>query len=102
MRVVELDASDWEDELDFYDALKLALGSCEGHGSSPDAWIDSMVWGGMNAVEAPYIVQISGFSKCIGGVKTEIELLAKVIADARAWRLENRGDDIDVSFRFLP
>jgi hypothetical protein len=26
---------------------------------SPDAFVDSMIWGGMNSVEPPYTVQIS-------------------------------------------
>ncbi|MBC9884143.1 barstar family protein, partial [Bradyrhizobium sp. INPA01-394B] len=39
---------------DFYDALLAALGAPEGHGRNLNALIDSMVWAGMNAVEAPY------------------------------------------------
>jgi hypothetical protein len=58
MRIIELDAGKWANALDFLLALKAALGSCEGHGTSPAAFVDSMVWGGMNNVEPPYTVKV--------------------------------------------
>jgi hypothetical protein len=99
MRVVELNAQDWRTVLDYYNALKEALGSCEGHGDSPDAWIDSMIYGGMNEVEAPYIVRIAGTANCGDELRAEIRLLADAIRDARAWKLEHYGEDVDVSFK---
>ncbi len=97
MRIIELDASGWTDALDFYRALKVALGSCAGHGDSPAAWVDSMIWGGMNAIEAPYIVRITGTAHCNEELKSEIVLLAEVIKEARTWRFHHKGEDIDVS-----
>jgi hypothetical protein len=41
MRIIELDASKWANALDFLLALKAALGSCEEHGTSPAAFVDS-------------------------------------------------------------
>jgi len=99
MRIIELDARNWDNVLDFYSALKEALGSCRGHGDSPDAWVDSMICGGMNEVEAPYIVHITGAATCNAKLKGEIALLADVIKDARLWRLQHYGDDVDVSFQ---
>ena len=102
MRVIELNAQNWQTVLDYYDALKEALGSCPGHGSSPDAWVDSMIYGGMNEVQAPYIVRITGTASCGDHLKAEIRLLADVIWDARAWKLEHYGEDVDVSFKIEP
>jgi hypothetical protein len=51
MRVIELNAQNWRTVLDYYDSLKEALGSPSWHGSSPDAWIDSMIYGGINEVK---------------------------------------------------
>ena len=98
MRIVELNAQDWRTVLDYYDALKEALGSCPGHGDSPDAWVDSMIYGDMNEIEAPYVVRITGTANCGDHLMAEIRLLAKVIREARAWKLEHYGEDVDVSF----
>jgi hypothetical protein len=102
MRVIELDARGWRTVLDYYGALKEALGSCEGHGDSPDAWVDSMIYGGMNEIEAPYVVRIRGTANCNDRLRAEIEELANVIRDARAWRREHYGMDIEVSFDIEP
>jgi hypothetical protein len=99
MRVIELDAKNWRTTLDFYEALNGALGSCHGHGTSPDAWVDSMIYGGMNEIEAPYIVRIIGTANCDDRLKGEITLLADVIREARAWKLEHYGEEVDVSFQ---
>lgn len=53
MRVIELNAMKWKTVIDFYDALLAAIGAPAWHSKSPDALIDSMVWGGMNAAEPP-------------------------------------------------
>jgi hypothetical protein len=102
MRIVELDASRWQNVLDYYTALKEALGSCEGHGSSPDTWVDSIIYGGMNAVEPPYVIRITGTARCDDQLKGEIALLADVIRTARAWKLEHYGEDVIVSFQIEP
>jgi hypothetical protein len=53
LRLIDLDASDWQTVLDFYGALRSCVGAPEGHGWSPDAFIDSMIWGGINRLEPP-------------------------------------------------
>lgn len=99
MLVIKLDATGWRSFRDFYDALKAALGSCEGHGDSVDAWIDSIIYGGMNAVEAPYVVQITGTTNCEATLKEELVAFSEAIIGARAWKLKHYGTDVDVSFR---
>lgn len=101
-RVIELDASRWQNVLDYSSALKVALGSCHGHGDSPDAWVDSMIYGGMNAIEPPYVIRIIGTSGCPQKLKDEFALLDRVIREARAWRVEHYGDDRDVTFQIEP
>ncbi len=97
MRVIRMDASGWKTPLDFLEALQVALGSCKGHGHSPDALVDSMVWGGMNSVEPPYTVQIVNTVRVPKEVSDYILLMCSVIHDARQKRLQNRGGDIEVS-----
>jgi len=96
---IELDAAGWRSFQDFNDALKAALGSCEGHGNSVDAWIDSIVYGGMNAVEAPYVVRITGTANCDATLKENLVAFSEAIRGARAWKLKHHGTDVDVSFR---
>ncbi|HEX7920640.1 MAG TPA: barstar family protein [Bradyrhizobium sp.] len=99
MLVIELDATRWQSFQDFNNALKAALGSREGHGNGVDAWIDSIIYGGMNEVEAPYVVWITGTERCDATLKEELETFSEAISEARAWKLKHHGTDVDVSFR---
>jgi len=60
MRVVKLDASAWKSKDDFYEAILAALEAPPGHGRNADALNDSMGNGGINGVEPPYKVWITG------------------------------------------
>jgi hypothetical protein len=102
MRVIELDATDWRDVLDYYRALKRALGSPDWHGSSVDAWIDSMLYGTINRIEPPYLIRITGTSKCSPALQKEIALLADSIRRARVDQRERYGKDADVGFEIHP
>ena len=62
MRVLNLDAAEWREYADFVRALLAALEAPHWHGDNVNALIDSMVHGGINGVEPPYDVVISGFS----------------------------------------
>jgi len=99
MRIIELDATGWKTPLDFLNALKIALGSCEGHGLSPDAFVDSMIWGGMNSVDPPYEIRICGSWSATEEVRDYIDLMISIIARGRQDKLNLRGDDTEVSIR---
>ena len=95
MRVIELDASQWKTVLDFYDALLAALGAPEWHGRSVAALIDSMAYGRINAVEAPYVVKITGTAEIPPTVNDEITVAAQVFT-------EHQGTDFKVAFQIEP
>jgi hypothetical protein len=97
MRPIELDAKGWNNPLDFLRSLKAALGSPEGHGMSPAAFVDSMIYGGMNSVEPPYVVRIRNVSGAPKEVTDYVSLMISAIQEARKDRLEHLGDDIEVS-----
>ena len=102
MRIIELDARPWNTVLDFCDALCSTLGSPEWHGRGIDAFIDSMIWGGIDEVEPPYTVRIRSVSALPEEVRVWIEDLAHCIAEAREeYRIRN-GRDIEVQFEFVP
>jgi hypothetical protein len=102
MRTIELDATKWKTVVDFYKALLAAIGAPAWHGISPDALVDSMIWGGINAVDPPYIVRISGLSAVPLQVRDEIQLASDILVDGRCYRKRYRGDDVDVSIVMAP
>jgi hypothetical protein len=60
MRLIELNAVGWKSKEDFYDAILAALGAPSSHGRNADALVDSMAHGGINSVEPPYKICITG------------------------------------------
>lgn len=102
MRTIELDATKWKTVLDFYKALLAAIGAPAWHGISPDALVDSMVWGGINAVDPPYIVRISGLSAVPQELRDEVQLASNLLVEGRIYRKRYRGDDVDVSIVTAP
>ena len=95
MRVIELDASSWRTVLDFYNALLAALGAPDWHGRSVAALIDSMVYGHINAVEAPYVLKVTGTARIPPAVKDEIASVARIF-------VEHQKTDVKVEFQIEP
>jgi Barstar (barnase inhibitor) len=96
MRIIELTAQDWRTVLDFYNASLAALGAPDWHGRSPDALIDSMIWGGINTVEPPYTIRIRGTQKLAKNVQEHVETIARLLGAARADFRAQRGYDVAV------
>jgi RNAse (barnase) inhibitor barstar len=97
MRSIELDATKWKTVDDFYDALLASIGAPKWHGKSPDALIDSMVWGGINSVDPPYTIKITGLSKLPKDILDHIETAKQAIAEGRADYRNARGGDVQVA-----
>jgi hypothetical protein len=102
MRIIELGAGQWAGPLDFYNALLAAIGAPDWHGHSVDALIDSMIWGGINAVEPPYTVKVRNVSCLPKDVIDEIELIKHELAEARAELNSRKGHDIEVQLEIVP
>ena len=62
MKYINLDAANWSDVGDFFNDIKKNLRSPDWHGSSIDALIDSIIFGGINEVEPPYQITITNIS----------------------------------------
>lgn len=84
MRVIELDAKSWKIYEDYADALRMALGSPRGHGSSVNAFIDSMVYGGMNKINPPYKIIIKNTKNLSKDIVEEIEALKQSLPQSWA------------------
>jgi len=102
MKTIELDATKWKTVLDFYHVLLAAVEAPKGHGKSPDALIDSMIWGGMNAVKPPYTVRISGLSAASQEVRDHVQLVSDLLTEGRIYRKRHKGDDVEVSIVIAP
>jgi hypothetical protein len=97
MRIIEIDAANWKTVLDFCHALLDAIGAPAVHGMSPDAFVDSMIWGGMNSVEPPYAVLVSGLAAAPKEVRDYVELVKEALWEGRVYRKRHNGDDVEVS-----
>lgn len=77
------------------DALKKAIGAPAWHSSSPDAFLDSMIYhDDINELKAPYTIRISGADKAAPDAQATIRLLARLINERSA---PDRGGDLEVT-----
>ncbi len=95
MRIIKLDASGWKVPLDFYDALLGALGAPDWHGRSVDALVDSMLYGGINAIEPPYRIWIVGTEAMPLSVRNELNSAIVTLA-------EQQGVEKEIEFQIDP
>jgi hypothetical protein len=93
--VIRLNGRGWRGVLDFYAALFDALESPVGHGHSPDALVDSIVWGGMNGREPPYRIIVTSLSN--PEIRAEVSLCGRCIAESRQEYRRTKGEDVKVS-----
>ena len=83
MRTIELDASKWKQEQDFYDAFFPAVGAPDWHGPNLDALDESLRDGDINQVNPPYRVRIVGTARASGEVKLWVSRFQSLIEDLR-------------------
>jgi hypothetical protein len=95
MQIVELHAGGWVTATDFANALKKAIGAPDWHGSSVDAFLDSMIYHDeINALKSPYTIRIGDVDKAKPEAQDAIRLLARLINERGA---SDRGTDLEVT-----
>jgi hypothetical protein len=95
MQIVELHADDWVTAIDCVNALKKAIGAPNWHGSSVDAFLDSMIYhDDINALKSPYTIRIGGVDKAKPEAQDAIRRLAQLINERGA---SDRGTDLEVT-----
>jgi hypothetical protein len=97
MRIIELDATKWKTADDFYDALLASIGAPKEHGRCVNALVDSMIWGGINAIDPPYTIRISGSAHLPKEDRDQIELAKRVLAEGRKDCRSRRGGDVEIA-----
>jgi RNAse (barnase) inhibitor barstar len=97
MKLVDLDTRRWETIDDFYDALLKAIGAPDWHGRNGNALADSMVCGGINSLEPPYVVRILHANSLPEAVRAHIVAVADVIQMVRIDVCRRTGNEVEVS-----
>jgi RNAse (barnase) inhibitor barstar len=84
MKTIQLDASAWRTQSDFYDAVLPQLGAPKWHGRNLDALNDTLRGGDINEVNPPIAFIIDGTSTMRGEVRSAVEGFAGLIRDLAA------------------
>ena len=97
MKTVEIDATRCANPKEFARLLHEAIQAIPGHGSSIEAFVDSMVFGTMSELSPPYTIVV------LGDLRPEVRAfaadLSNAIGQARVERRRRRGDDVEVSLK---
>lgn len=97
MRIIELDAKNWQEPVDFSNDLLAAVGAPDWNGTSIQALLDSLIWDGLNKEKPPYTLQIKNTKNLSKKTLEDIQILIRCIADQRAESIKRRGYDVDVN-----
>ena len=93
---ISLDASEWKDARDFYAAVFQAIKAPDWHGMSPDALVDSMIWGGeINGWKPPYKIVVNHLAETL--LRVHIELCSRALQGSREEFKQRHGYDVDVT-----
>ena len=100
MQTIELDGASWVEPLDFWMALRDALGVVAGHGTGFDAFEDSVFYHPeMLTIRPPFTIAVRNAPSLS---RRDIEQMAEGWAFQRKWRQENYGDDVNASIAATP
>jgi hypothetical protein len=93
MKTIELDGSGWAERMDFWDALRDALGVIPAHGTNFAAFEDSVFYHpDMLTARPPFAVIIRDPSPSTAG---DVEMMAMGWAEQREWKRQNYGEDVE-------
>ncbi|GGF51062.1 hypothetical protein GCM10011611_66870 [Aliidongia dinghuensis] len=82
MKEISLNASDWRQQSDFYNALLPGLGAPSWHGHNLDALNDS-IGGDMNAVKPPFQIRITNTASIPPDLCGYLHRFAELVTDLR-------------------
>ena len=97
-KVINISAKSWKTALDFCEDLLKGVSAPDWHGKSIDALIDSIVYGGINGIEPPYVVRITDTDQLPTSIMEHVRLVKREIAKARIENKITTGVDVGVEF----
>jgi hypothetical protein len=93
MKTIELDGSSWTERMDFWNALRAALGVIPEHGTGFDAFEDSVFYHpDMLTVRPPFAIVVRNLSPSAAG---DVEMMAAGWAEQREWKRQHYGEDVE-------
>ncbi len=101
MKVIDLDASKWSNAIVFYDDLLSALEAPHWHGYNINALIDSVVWGGINALEPPYTVRIYNLDTAAPDARDELEAFIGCLPEQKREYIRQNGFEPQVFLEII-
>lgn len=113
MRIIELDATPWKEDVDFYKALIVAIGKPKDYACNINALLEAMVWDyaspatiGLhdkaNELNPPYTIRIHNTESLPIHIRDEINLVSQSLSEARVeYRRRGYGRDVDVSVEIV-
>ena len=101
VKIIKLDASKCTTVADFYNAILPALGAPEWHGGNVNELVESMVWGDINDIDTPYVVQIYSAKNFPSDVMKQMKWTKGDLIKARADYKRREGHDIEVDFQIF-
>jgi|SRR5271165_674516 len=101
MEIIELDTTRWTNVADLYAELLPALGAPAGHGTSVNALIDSIIWGGINQVSPPLLIRFLHTSQLPESVMKELRTAKVGLCEASKDFYKADGQEIDVTIELI-
>ncbi len=98
MKIIELDAAKWRNRRIFYADLLNAVEAPDWHGKNINALIDSIIWGGINALEPPYTIRIRNLAQADAKAREELEGFLSYLPECKAEYLLAEGHTCEVFF----
>ena len=84
MQEIVLSGAHWTTPDDLYNALLPSLGAPDWHGHNLDALWDSITRGGINLVNPPFTVRITGVAVMPPNCKALVDRFVALLSEARA------------------
>jgi hypothetical protein len=97
--LIQLDACNWREPSDFYDAILNALGTPNWHGRNPLALMDTMISGMGEAhdLKPPYRVEILNSTHLPPAVRDHILGVISLFYRVRGYRRNRSAPDVDAT-----
>ena len=97
-KLIEINASGWRAIHDFYRDVLAHVGAPHRHGNGINALSDSMIYGGINAVEPPDTIGFLATGGLPDDILEELRFAKQAIADARLEKKNATGIDVEIEF----
>jgi RNAse (barnase) inhibitor barstar len=94
MQNIILDGSKWKIQEDFYHAFLKAVGAPDWHGHNLNALNDSITGGGINKLDTPYHITITGFNLMASDAQSMVQSFQSLIQ-----QIQSEGNEVSLDIQ---